>query len=113
MSSKPAGRQARHLRDAARHFAEAVGSGDPEMLEAALADRQHAFDAFIETAGEGLDSETRQLVEEVLELDRGVQTQARAQLAEIREELERIHSVRRVVAKQTSRQAPRFVSRRA
>lgn len=104
--------RARVFRERALQFADAIREGEPEAIEVELQARQQAFDEFIEIARAGLDAETRTLVEEVLELDREVQLEARGQLAAIRAEIEQLAQLRRMVEKGTSQQAARFVSRR-
>ncbi|MCP5055587.1 MAG: hypothetical protein GY937_02560 [bacterium] len=107
------GARAQALRKAAIGLAGAVERQDAEAMEAALEARGVAFDAFMAAARNGIDSDTRQVVEDVLALDRAVQEQARAQLSGIREELEQIRHARRVVTEKCPKEAPRFVSRRA
>lgn len=107
------GARAQALREAAIDLAEAIGRQDGDALEGALEVREAAFDAFMEAAQSGIDAETRQVIDGVLALDQAVQEQARSQLSLIHGELERIRHARRVVTEIPTREAPRFVSRRA
>ncbi|MCP3983634.1 MAG: hypothetical protein GY723_04555 [bacterium] len=101
------------FKKAASDFADASERDDPEAMEGALQRRKIAFDEFMEAAKNGIDTDTRRLVEEVLALDQTVQQKVQARLSGIRNELDRIHHARRVVTAQTAPQTSRFVSKRA
>ncbi len=105
--------RARALRKAAIALAAAVEQGEPESLEAALSVRETAFEQLLEGAGDGLDAKSRPIVEEVIALDARIQQRLREQQAAIRAELDQIAHTRRVVARETADDVPRFVSRRA